>query len=170
MTALHPTDDFTRDQGQSSGLTCQWCSVRLPEGKAICPTCGSAGIPDLSLSVPGTELFEPPMTVEPQQPRETLDEWWLEDDGGAAAIQQPRRTELFEDRLFKTVGILAACAVVCAFIGWLAGPPFLAPLMENITGTPVEDTSDLRPMGTILGLLTGLFFGAALGWVFQAER
>lgn len=163
-------EDSQHEQSRSSGLTCQWCSVRLPEGKAICPTCGSPGVPDPTLSAPGIEILEPEVKAEPVKPKEELDEWWLADDVQATVASPARNGELFEDRLLKTIGILAGTGAVCAFIGWLLGPIFLAPLMESITATPVESQDDLRPMGAIMGLLIGLFFGASYGWVAQADR
>lgn len=166
MTALYPVEDSE----STDRLTCQWCSVQLPEGKAICPTCGSPGVPDPALSAPGVEILEPEIKPEPVQPKEELDEWWLADDVQATAARPATGGDLFEDRLLKTVGILAGAGAVCAFIGWLLGPIFLAPLMESITGSPVENINDLRPMGTVMGLLTGLFFGAGIGWVVQPER
>jgi hypothetical protein len=40
--------------------------------------------------------------------------------------------------------------------------------MESLTGSPVQDTGDLRPMGSIIGFLSGLFLGACIGWISQA--
>jgi len=158
---------------QSAGhdLTCQWCSVRLPAGETRCPTCGSPGIPDPTLTAPGIEILEPIEVAEPVKPPEELEEWWLEDEqSGTGTLPIVRSPETFEDRLLKTVGLLAGCGAVFAFIGWLIGPVFLAPAMESITGTPVENPGDLRTMGATAGLLIGLFFGASIGWIFQGER
>ena len=170
MTALNPVEESQPDGASSSGLTCQWCSVRLPDGKAICPTCGSPGVPDPQLTAPGIEILEPEVKPEPVEPKEELDEWWLAEDVQATVAKPVKSGELFEDRLLKTVGILAGTGAVCAFTGWLIGPIFLTSVMESITGTPVENADDLRPMGTVIGLLTGLFFGASFGWIAQAER
>ncbi|MFW6075259.1 MAG: hypothetical protein ACOC9Y_06675, partial [Chloroflexota bacterium] len=57
----------------STRLTCQWCSVVLPEGETVCPTCGSSGVPDDEMVVPGSEVLvdtEPAPEIEPQSPEE----------------------------------------------------------------------------------------------------
>lgn len=152
-------------------LTCQWCSVRLLAGETRCPTCGSPGIPDPNLHPPGVAMLEAETVPDIVEPKEELTEWWLDED---EVQHQQLRAALspaaVEDRLFRTAGVLIGTAVVFTFLGWLVGPMFLSPLMENITGSPVEHASDLRPMGGILGLLTGLFFGASYGWIAGAER
>lgn len=152
-------------------LTCQWCSVRLPAGETRCPTCGSPGIPDPNLHAAGIEVLDAKAGPDVVEPKEELTEWWLDED---EVQHQEQRAALspaaIEDRLLKTAGVLIGTAVVFTFLGWLVGPLFLSPLMENITGTPVERAADLRPMGGILGLLTGLFFGASYGWIAGAER
>jgi hypothetical protein len=145
--------------------------VRLPVGETRCPTCGSPGVPDPNLHAPGIGLLEEPAVVEQIESKGELHEWWLDEDVvESAPSRQTRTPDLIEDRLLKTVGILAAAGAVCAILGWLIGPLFLSPLMESITGTPVESAGDLRPMGATLGLLVGLFFGAGFGWVLQPER
>lgn len=171
MTVHNPAHERPPSQGSQGDLTCQWCSVRLPAGETRCPTCGSPGIPDPSLPAPGIELLETPERVEPLQPPEGPHEWWLDDD---EVEHQQRRAAMspnaVEDRLLKTVAILAGVGAAFTLLGWLIGPLFLSPLMESITDTPVETASDLRPMGSVLGLLIGLFFGASYGWIAQAER
>lgn len=145
--------------------------MSLPAGETRCPTCGSPGIPDPTLHAAGIELLEVTDEVALVEQKSDLHEWWLDDD---EVQSQQRRAAIsssaVEDRLFKTVGILLGVSAAFAFLGWLVGPLFLSPLMENITGTPVEHASDLRPMGGLFGLLVGLFFGASYGWIAQAER
>jgi hypothetical protein len=120
------------------------------------------------MTVPGSEILEPTPAVDVVKPPEELDEWWLDDESVALPITRPPSSAaLDEDRVLKTAAILIGTAVICAFAGWLAGP-LLAPAMEGITGSPVQDTSDLRPMGSILGFLSGLFIGACIGWISQA--
>lgn len=167
MTGIKPIEQREPGEHSSSGrLTCQWCSVQLPAGVTRCPTCGSPGIPDPSMTVPGIDLLESGPVADPVKPAEELDEWWLDDESGAStAAQALASTPLPEDQILKTVGILVAAALIFGFIGWLAGPLVLAPAMEDITGSPVEHLSDLRPMGAVLGLITGLFFGACVGWI-----
>ena len=119
------------------------------------------------MTAPGIEILEPVQTNEPVKPREELDEWWLDDEPESQPVARIQQSAtLDEDRLLKTAAILIGTAVICAFIGWLAGP-LLAPAMENITGSPVRDTNDLRPMGSIFGFLSGLFLGACIGWISQ---
>ncbi len=169
MTGLQQTDQLQPDRDPlTGGLRCQWCSVRLPANTTVCPTCNSPGVPDPTMTVPGIEILEPSPANEPVKPPEELDEWWLDDESTAGAAARPRPTAVLdEDRLLKSAAILIGTAAVCAFVGWLCGP-LLAPLMENITGSPVQDTNDLRPMGSIFGCLSGLFLGACIGWISQA--
>ena len=145
--------------------------MRLPAGETRCPTCGSPGVPDPTLHAPGIELLEPEAETAPIEPKDELHEWWLDDD---EVQHQQQRAAIShsapEDRVLRSAVILIGMGAFFAFLGWLVGPLFLSPLMENITGTPVESASDLRPMGGILGLLTGLFFGASYGWIANAER
>lgn len=120
------------------------------------------------MTAPGIEILEPLPAKDPVKPPEELDEWWLDDESASQPAARPRSSvALDEDRLLKTAGVLIGTAVVCAFMGWLAGP-LLAPAMENTTGSPVENTNDLRPMGSIIGFLFGLFIGAFAGWISQA--
>lgn len=117
------------------------------------------------MTVPGIGILEPTPSVEMAKPPEELDEWWLDDQSASQpAVRKQPSAALDEDRLLKTAAILIGTAAICAFIGWLAGP-LLAPVMENITGSPVRDTNDLRPMGSIFGFLSGLFLGACIGWI-----
>lgn len=119
------------------------------------------------MTAPGIEILEPVPVVEMTNPPEELDEWWLDDESAAQpAARAQSSVALDEDRLLKTAGILIGTAVICAFVGWLAGP-LLAPAMESVTGSPVQDTGDLRPMGSIFGFLSGLFLGACIGWISQ---
>ena len=158
------------NQTQTGELHCQWCSVTLPAGETRCPTCGSPGIPDPNLHAAGLELLEEPEPAE-VKPKAELDEWWLDDD--EVEHQQQRAvmsSSAVEDRMLRTAMILLGTAAVFTFLGWLLGPLFLSPVMESITGTPVENASDLRPMGGILGMIVGLFFGASYGWIAGAER
>ena len=168
MTGLQQTDELQPERHSSpGGPRCQWCSVSLPVGTTVCLTCNSPGVPDPALTVPGIEILEPTPAVETAKPPGELDEWWLDDQPASQPGTRPRSSAaLDEDRLLKTAAILIGTAAICAFAGWLAGP-LLAPAMESITGSPVQDTGDLRPMGSILGFLSGLFLGAGIGWISQ---
>lgn len=120
------------------------------------------------MTAPGIEILEPVVPTGPARPARELDEWWLDDESAdEPATRVQSGVTLDEDRVLKTAAILIGTAAVCAFAGWLAGP-LLAPAMESITGSPVRDTNDLRPMGSIIGFLSGLFLGACIGWVSQA--
>lgn len=99
---------------------------------------------------------------------------WREDE--LSTIDEPpasgRATMTFqeaENRQMRTLVFAAVSVLVCAFIGWLAGP-LLAGVIESLSGTPVENTSDLRPMGAFFGLLTGFFIGGLGGVVIWAGR
>lgn len=170
MTRVRLTEDLQPEpHSAGSGLRCQWCSVALPAGETVCPTCNSPGVPDPNLTAPGIEILEPATSAEPVKLPEELDEWWLEDEAAGRPVPKAQSSvAVDEDRLIKTVAILIGTAVACAFVGWLAGPPLLAPVMENITGSPVEDMNDLRPMGSIFGFVSGIFLGACIGWAAQA--
>lgn len=169
VTGLRQADELRPErQPALSSLRCQWCSVTLPEGTVVCPTCSSPGVPDPAMTAAGSEILEPLPSSEAVRPPEELDEWWLDDVAAPRPAARPESSvALDEDRLLKTAAILIGIAAVCAFIGWLAGP-LLAPAMENITGSPVQDTNDLRPMGSIFGFVAGLFIGACAGWISQA--
>jgi len=171
VSAQQPTYDQSTSGARTGDLTCQWCSVSLPAGETRCPTCGSPGVPDPSLHAAGIEILEPEVAPEPVQTKEELPEWWLDED--EVKHQQQRAavsTGAGEDRMLKTAAVLIGTAAVFTLLGWLIGPLFLSPLMERITGTPVERAADLRPMGGIIGLLTGLFLGASYGWIAGASR
>lgn len=172
MSAFESTQEQASGAVSAQGdLHCQWCSVSLPAGETRCPTCGSPGIPDPNLHAAGIEILEPEIAPEPVQTKEDLPEWWLDED--EVKHQQQRAavsSSAVEDRMLRTAAVLIGTAAVFTFLGWLIGPLFLSPLMERITGTPVERAADLRPMGGIIGLLTGLFLGASYGWIAGAQR
>jgi hypothetical protein len=159
------------EQVRAGELTCQWCSVTLAPGVTICPTCGSPGVPDAALSLPAAALLEEESFIVVEKPPEELVEWWhdedeLDEDGShrfrnSAALQEP-------DPLV-TAAVLGGSVLIGILLGVLAAP-LLAPLMENLTGVEVENVNDLRPMGGIIGLLTGLTVGAVAGWVMQPSR
>lgn len=157
--------------GNGGELNCQWCAVQLAQGVTICPTCGSPGLPDAALSVPGGDrLRDEPFEVRQKAPEELI-EWWRDEaeessrSASGGSVYRNSGVAQETDPLV-TVAALGGAVVVCVALGILAAP-LLAPLMESITGVEVENVNDLRPMGGIIGLLTGLFVGAILSWVVQ---
>lgn len=149
----------------SSTLRCQWCSVDLPPGETICPTCGSAGI-DTEMVVPDSELTASPQQ-KPVAPKndDELVEWW-NDAEEEPYINSAADEESQTPIILGLVGTAAVCVVFGAFVA----PMLLASAFENSLGVTVENPNDLRPLGAILGLLTGAFIGAIGMWVAAPRR
>jgi hypothetical protein len=153
-------------------LRCQWCMTAIPSGVTTCPTCGSSAIPDPRMVVPGAEPVTEqaiPVVADPGPAGEPT-EWWREEDqdGVFSTRRQPTFEEV-EQRRTQTLLFIGGSIVVCVVIGWLLGP-LLAPALESLTGTPVEDPNDLRPTGMFFGLLAGFFVGALAGLVIWSGR
>jgi hypothetical protein len=151
-------------------LTCQWCSVALQPGVTICPTCGSAGVPDTSMVVPdvpteGDDSLQPALAVEQRGDAE-LTEWWNE--GEESGVYR-NSAEEGNDPLPVILGLIGT-ALVCVLLGILVAPMLLASVFENSLGVTVENNNDLRPLGGVLGLLTGAFIGAIGIWVATPRR
>jgi hypothetical protein len=165
--------DRAVDSQQAAGastLTCQWCSVALQPGVTICPTCGSAGVPDASMVVPDIplEIDEPAqlsLAVEPASDPE-LPEWWNE--GEETGVYR-NTAEEGHDPLPVILGLVGT-GVVCILLGVLVAPTLLASVFENSLGVTVENNNDLRPLGGVLGLLTAAFIGALGIWVAGPRR
>lgn len=167
---------------EQQALRCQWCSVPLAASRTICPTCGSPGIPDPRMSVPGpTE----PEASRPGQPanagmaggatREGSEppEWWRDEAIAGGAADVPLTTMSFEDverRKMQSLTFIGGAVLVCALLGWLIGPSLLVGPFERVTGANVEDLSDLRGMGAMGGMIAGMFIGATGGWVIWSSR
>lgn len=154
-------------QGASTGnagrLTCQWCAVQLPAGEKVCPTCGSAGVPDTSMIVPG--VSEEPSVSELDVEEIAVDElveWWNEE---AEVERQTYRNsaQRSDDPMPVILGLVGA-GLFCIVAG-VIGMPYMAPVIERNIGVVIEDPNDLRPIGGIIGLLAGLFIGAIGMWV-----
>jgi len=163
-------------------LRCQWCSVPLADGVTVCPTCGSPGIPDPRMTVPGLtepEIIEQdPLAAAVAKPaiagdEGALVEWWNNETSPKSATGMRREILTYEEaeqrRTHSLIFIGCAIVVGCA-LGWLIGPALLESPFESLTGANVENASDLRSMGTIGGLITGMFVGAAGGWVIWSTR
>lgn len=163
-------------------LRCQWCSVPLATGVTICPTCGSAGIPDPGMT--GAGLTEPEIS-EADPVRDAvaangvaggeveLVEWWRNETPAGDLTEEPRQTLDFaavERRRMQSMIAIGGAVVVCVALGWLIGPSLLEGPFERLTGTTVENPDDLRTMGTIGGLIVGMFVGATSGWVVWADN
>jgi hypothetical protein len=175
MYGPQPTSDSP--VSAASMLRCQWCFVALPVGATTCPACGSAGVPDPRMQVPGAD-DAPVVPVDPlaaptvPEGVTKLDEWWNEAvETGDQPARKPRLTyEDVEQRRMQTLAFIAFSVVLCAVIGWLAGPLVLQGPMEALSGTEVADPNDLRGMGAFLGLLAGFLVGATGGWVVWSSR
>lgn len=163
----------TGSQPQSSeALRCQWCSVPLDPGVTVCPRCGSAGVPDPVATAQAQALTAaasaPIATVDDTSPAE-LKEWWKDEIAESTSARRQLTYEEVERRRNQTLLFIAGAVIVCALFGWLAGP-LLRPAFENLTGTPVEDTGDLRPTGLFIGVLFGFLVGATGGWIIQSGK
>jgi len=167
---------------EPQSLRCQWCSVPLEAGISICPTCGSPGIPDPRMTVPSVTVLEP---TPPDPIREALSggiasvdeaelvEWWNEEKPDDVIGAAPITTVDFEEierRRMQSIIFMVGSVFVFALLGWLIGPTLLVGPFEGLTGTTVEDPSDLRGMGTMGGLIAGMFVGATGGWVLWSAR
>jgi hypothetical protein len=168
---------------EAGALRCQWCSVPLQPGVTICPTCGSPGIPDPRLSA-GTmedlDISDARPTVAPVTndavavDERDLVEWWKHETLNAEPLDEPQQAlPSFEDverRRTQSLVFICSAVVVCGMLGWLIGPSLLVGPFEGLTGTTVKNLSDLRGMGTIGGVLLGLFIGSTGGWVIWSTR
>ena len=156
------------------GLHCQWCMTTLPAGDALCPACGSAGVPDLRLAASASELVSAPATLAathraPALAQPELVEWWRDDDEGDAAPPTTLSLADVERRRTQTFVAIGVAVVSCIALGWLAGP-LLAPAIERLTGTTIEHPHDLRGTGAFLGTLVGMFIGATGGWIIWSSK
>jgi hypothetical protein len=110
--------------------------------------------------------------VAPAQPASKLVEWWKDepvgDDGTPARRSLPSFAEV-EQRRMQTFVAIGVAILFCAVFGWLLGPLLSGPV-ENITGTPVEDTGDLRPTGLFIGVLAGSMLGSIGGMVIWSGK
>jgi hypothetical protein len=84
-------------------------------------------------------------------------------------VKQRLSFEEAERRKVQTYCVIGVSVAFFMLTGWLAGP-MLSGTIEHFTGTPVENGSDLRPMGAILGLMVGFFIGATGGWVVWSGK
>ena len=155
----------TRDTATARGgtLTCQWCSVALPAGETVCPTCGSSAVPDESMIVPGGDdpLSISEVAVD-DLGGEELVEWWNEP--AEVERQTYRNSARQADDPLPVIAMLVGAGLFCVVAG-VIGVPFLAPVIEENIGIVIENPADLRPIGAILGLLVGLFIGTIGMWI-----
>jgi hypothetical protein len=154
-----------RDTGSTKTYRCQWCMVDLEAGVEICPTCGSPGV-DTSMIVPGAEPAANPNQVAVASKVDSeLEEWWNDDEEriyrNSASVDQ--------DRTAVIIGLLST-VVICIAIGVFVAPILLTSVFESSLGVTVENSNDLRPLGGVLGLLTGAFIGAIGIWVTTPRR
>jgi hypothetical protein len=107
------------------------------------------------------------MPVAPTRPPSKLVEWWKDEPVDARGRPGRRPDQSFaevERRRLQTIVAISVAILFCAILGWLLGPLLSGPV-ENITGTPVEDTGDLRPTGLFIGVLVGSMLGSIGGMV-----
>lgn len=154
-------------QEANKGLRCQWCSVQLAPGTTICPTCGSPGIPDPDMVMPEAE----PETISgvdvEQKPEEELVEFWHDEPAGHTGNR--RKAAEPEDQIGVYLGLVGV-VVFCIIVGVVVAPTLLSPLMENITGSEVENPGNLRSVGGFVGFLIGLFIATIGLWVSQPGK
>ena len=145
-------------------LRCQWCSVDLEPGVKVCPSCGSPGVdPSMTISDVFEEPNPEPEVVEPK-PEEELEEWWK--DGDEETYENSASAE--NDRMPIIIGLVGT-VVICTLLGMIFAPPVLASAFESNLGVTVESTSDLRPLGGIIGFLVGAFIGT-IGIIVTTPR
>lgn len=157
-----------RESATTATLTCQWCSVTLSPGVTTCPTCGSTGVPDNSMIIPDipelhVDSQQDPLTVA-QKGEGELTEWWNDE---TPAYRNSAEEE--GSSMPVIVGLLGT-GVVCVLLGLFVAPTLLASAFESSLGVTVDSTSDLRPLGGVLGLLTGAFIGAIGLWIAAPRR
>ncbi|MEZ4520843.1 MAG: hypothetical protein R3A46_04215 [Thermomicrobiales bacterium] len=158
------------ERGTTSGngrvLRCQWCSVDLPPGVTVCPTCGSSGI-DGAMIVPGAGQISTAKqpSIAPKSDEELV-EWWNEADEDSTYKNSSADEQ---DQLPVILGLVGT-AIVCVALGAFVAPMLLASAFESSLGVTVDNPNDLRPLGAILGLLTGAFIGAIGMWVTAPRR
>ena len=101
-----------------------------------------------------------------------LSEWWNDETPDGAASATPVGAVDFEEierRRMQSIVFMGGSIFVFALLGWLIGPSLLVGPFEGLTGTTVEDPSDLRGMGTMGGLVAGMFVGATGSWVLWSD-
>ena len=150
---------------------CQWCTNPLPEGATTCANCGSSAT-DPTMSLPDAEPAVEAQPEAPTLPQDELAEWWNEEvvDADGRPIPKPQASyDEVEQRRMQTLKIIGGALLVCAVRGWLLGPALSGPL-ESLTGTPVEDSGELRSTGLFLGVLAGLFVGAISGMAIWSGK
>jgi hypothetical protein len=162
------------DTSSPAVMRCQWCSVPLKPGVVLCPTCGSPGIPDPRLSAPEPEPLDVQM-VSSVMESDIIAPWRSDDDVAisTASSSGSRAQMTFQEaerRQVRSIVFVAGSVLVCAVLGWLAGPLFLTGVIESFTGTPVENPDDLRPMGAFFGLTSGFLIGGIGGVVIWSDR
>jgi uncharacterized Zn finger protein (UPF0148 family) len=166
---------------ERQSLRCQWCAVPLATGTTICPTCGSAGIPDPRMTVASLADSGADQPVQAGNAVTAvtvgndveLVEWWQPETPDGELAEESRNTldfDAVERRRTQSLMVIGGAGVVCALLGWLIGPSLLESPFERLTGATVEDPADLRTMGTIGGVIAGLFIGATCGWVIWSDN
>jgi len=120
------------------------------------------------IAIDASETMEPEPLLASHEPIELV-EWWREDAASGSTTRAQMTFEDAEQRRHQSLIFIAVAVIGCAIAGWLAGP-LLAGALESLTGTPVADTSDLRPTGGFLGILTGFMVGAAGGWLIWSGK
>lgn len=146
-------------------LTCQWCSKQLPPGETVCPICGSSGVPDESLTVPGINHPDDLSKLEVSElSAEQINEVMQEESESLY-----RNSAADEPDPAVTLLAVAGAVVISVIMGVIAAP-LLATPMENTLGVVIDDPSDLRPLGGVIGMLVGMFLGAIAMWVAAPRK
>jgi hypothetical protein len=126
--------------------------------------------PEVQTPSPGSQPATDPVDTDEQE----LVEWWKHETLNTDPDDEPRPALAnFEDveRLrAQSLMFICGAVVVCALLGALIGPRLLVGPFESLTGTTVDDLSDLRGMGTLGGIVIGLFIGSTGGWVIWSSR
>jgi hypothetical protein len=150
---------------------CQWCGEQLSDEQAVCPGCGAVVAGPLLDDEAGETAVVAADAPDPAPEAAALIEWWRDDNPEVEAVRAQRQLtfEEAERRSLLSIAVIVCAAALCLLLG-LASAPLLAPLIESLTGSPVQDTSDLRPLGGLLGLLGGLLVGAIGGWIIWSNR
>lgn len=164
-TPAHPT------VGTTATKRCQWCSALAPSNAHTCPSCGSlmqsaltAG--DRSLAAADLSLFQEstsgatapaplPTYAEPPYMPGTSTSW----------TDTPRASRGASNPFKAASGVVG----ICVALGALVLPYLLIGPFSNLTGVEDVQASNLRALGSIIGLLIGMSLAVVLAFVSRTN-
>lgn len=165
-------DTETLDQPE---LACQWCGGTIPAGANACADCGALRPRD-DLVVPGLtrEKADPALqpeapAAEPEDDAERARQIFKEMD---AYIPEPETSPAVTrrdpgDDLIIVIAVIVGGGVVGGLIGWLALPPLLHELFQEMIGVDSDGPAAFRRLGAFIGALLTMLFGALLATMLR---